>query len=485
MPSIYTNFTERDYTAIYEWLITILGQELPEYTDRNHSDAGISIIRLIAKATDNLQFYIDEAFSESFVHTAKFKQSLIDIARTIDLLPKLPIAAATTIRVTRKNNRVGNVTDSEGNVTAEIILPQYSQCMTADGIIYSLMEEVRIAPGEIFKDVLARQGVMVFTNYTLSSFSIDQNTGRYQINLGTNVSCDTVSLLENALIEWSQVDSFWRSFPEDTHYFLDIYADLYNGISDTIWLTLGNGSEGKSPSSGSQYRVSFIRCDGALGNTPIGTINFIDADYAPFVSVTNTENASGGAGVEAIEDFRLRIPKVVRTQRRAVTKEDYEALVLSVPGVKRVQVIDREDTEDEFPWEYVVAYVAPEGGGLITETLYADVMAACRLNGALGNWHKRYIIFSSIEDQINISLKLGVEYGYNTNTVISSVTAAINSFFYVDNMGIYEPLLVGRLHQSLMATSGVSWVDFIDFDDIQPLIGHRNTIGTINIAITV
>ena len=123
MPSIYTNFTERDYTAIYEWLITILGQELPEYTDRNHSDAGISIIRLIAKATDNLQFYIDEAFSESFVHTAKFKQSLIDIARTVDLLPKLPVASATTIRVTRRNSRVGNVLDETGNPSSEILIP--------------------------------------------------------------------------------------------------------------------------------------------------------------------------------------------------------------------------------------------------------------------------------------------------------------------------------------------------------------------------
>ena len=485
MPSIYTNFTERDYTAIYEWLITILGQELPEYTDRNHSDAGISIIRLIAKATDNLQFYIDEAFSESFVHTAKFKQSLIDIARTVDLLPKLPVASATTIRVTRRNSRVGNVLDETGNPSSEILIPQYAQCTTSEGVVYSLMEEVRLAYGETYKDVLARQGVMVFSNYTLSSFSTDQNTGRYQINLGANVSYDTLYLLENELITWSQVESFWRSFPEDTHYFLDVYADLYNGISDTIWLTLGNGLEGKSPAQGSQYRVSFIRCDGTAGNTPIGTINFIESDYDPFVTVTNTENASGGSGVEAIEDFRIRIPKVVRTQRRAVTKEDYEALILSVPGVKRVQVIDREDTEDEFPWEYVVAYVAPEGGGSITSTLYGYVMSACRLNGALGNWHKRYIIFSAIEDQINISLKLGVEYGYNTNAVISSVTAAINSFFYVDNMGVYEPLLVGRLHQTLMAITGVSWVDFIDLDDTQPLIGHRNTVGTINIAITV
>ena len=188
------------------------------------------------------------------------------------------------------------------------------------------------------------------------------------------------------------------------------------------------------------------------------------------------------AGVEAIEDFRLRIPKVVRTQRRAVTKEDYEALILSVPGVKRVQVIDREDTEDEFPWEYVVAYVAPEGGGAITATLYGYVMAACRLNGALGNWHKRYIIFSAIEDQINISLKLGVEYGYNTNTVISSVTAAINSFFLVDNMGVYAPFLVSDLFQTVMAVPGVSWLDFINLVDIQPAIGQRLVAGTITIT---
>ena len=176
---------------------------------------------------------------------------------------------------------------------------------------------------------------------------------------------------------------------------------------------------------------------------------------------------------------------VVRTQRRAVTNDDYTAVILSVPGVASVQVVDRNDDNTHYPWEYVVAYVAPEGGGVMPSILYDAVLNACTSNGTLGDWTGRYLVYSAIEIPVDISLSVGVAIGFYPATVISSVTAAINSFFLVDNMGVYEPVLVGRLHQTLMAITGVSWVDFIDLDDTQPLIGHRNTVGTINIAITV
>lgn len=474
-----TNFSSRDFAAIYEWLISILREECPEYTDLNASDAGISLIRLFARVSDSLSLYIDEAFAESFINSAKFKQSLIDIARSLDLMPKLSNAAVATMGLTRKSASIGNVGD-----TGVISIPQYTVVSKADGISYLLNEAVTMQTTDTYKEVLATQGERVSVSLTSADFTQDVNTGRWLYNMGAGVAADSVSFVENSIITWEEQESFWRSFSTDNHFALEVYADLYNGISDTVFFTVGNGTQGKALTSGSTYALTYIRCDGASGNTGIGTITNIDLDSSSvMLTVTNTTAATGGAGVESIEDYRLRIPKVVRTQRRAVTTEDYEALTLSVPGVKRVQSIDRND-DGYYPWEHVILYVVPAGGGSMSETLYNSVMSVCRTKGAFGGWYKRYIINNATEYPINVTCTLGVAYGYNPVTVTSSVTAAINSFFSVDNFDVSDVFLMGDLHTALMAVTGVSWVELPGVENVNPGNGYIITVGTIAITVS-
>lgn len=481
MPQITTNFTARNYTAIYEWLLTILREECPEYTDLNHSDAGIALIRLIARVSDSLSLYLDMAFAESFVASAKFKQSLIEIARTVDLLPKLPNAATTIVRLTRKNAALGNV-EINGSPTRRIFIPKYSQVFSYDGISYILSSDVTILENELYKDVEVIQGVYETAVLSRADFFYDLRTGRYSYNLGRNIADGYLSMLENDLMSWEEVPSFWRSFPEDRHFFLESYADNYNGVSDSIFIVVGNGNQGMTLSQNSTYTISYIRCDGSDGNIAQGMITTITDEYDPFVSVTNIVRASGGSGVENLEDFRARIPKVVRTQRRAVTKEDYETLVLSLPGIKRTQAIDRTD-DGLYPWEYVVIFAVPEGGGSLSLGLYNKILETCTNYGALGGWYKRYIIKSAVEDPINILCSVGVEHGYNPEVVISSVTAAINSFFHVDNNDIHKVFVIGDLHSAVMSISGVSWVEFPGLSyTIQPENGHITTLGTLAIS---
>lgn len=481
MPQITTNFTARNYTAIYEWLLTILREECPEYTDLNHSDAGIALIRLIARVSDSLSLYLDMAFAESFVASAKFKQSLIEIARTVDLLPKLPNAATATVRVTRKSLMLGNV-KVNGESTRRISIPKYSQFFSYDGVSYLTLEDLYFTESDLYKDVQVAQGVRETPNLVRSDFFYDVKTGRYSYNLGRNIADGYLIFSENDALTWEEVPSFWRSFPEDPHYFLESFADNYNGVPDTIFLTVGNGAQGRTLSNGSSYKIEYIRCDGSLGNIAENMITVVEDLYASYVSVTNITRASGGASVESIEDFRARIPKVVRTQRRAVTKEDYEALILSIPGIKRAQAIDRND-EGIYPWEYVIVFVAPEGGGPLSTELYNKVLDTCTSYGALGEWYKRYIIKVAIEDPVDIICSLGIDYGVNAESVISSVTATINSFFHIDNSDIRKVFLIGELHSQVMAVSGVSWVEFPGLPYmIQPDNGHIITLGNLVIS---
>jgi hypothetical protein len=396
-------------------------------------------------------------------------------------MPKLPNSAVTTMGLTRVSEFIGNVGD-----TGVIYLPQYTTVSKDNGISYLLNEAVTMQVADTYEEVMVSQGVRVSETLTSANFTQDRNTGRWFYNMGVGVAAGSVSFVENSVIIWEEQESFWRSFPTDDHFVLEVYADLYNGIADTIFFSVGNGVQGKALSSGSTYTLSYIKCDGAAGNTGAGTINTIDIDNNNvMLTVTNVASATGGAGVELLEDYRIRIPKVVRTQRRAVTKEDYEALILSVPGVKRAQGIDRNDVDYEFPWEYVVVYISAEGGGDMSSTLYNSVMDVCRERGALGGWYKRYLLYNAIEYPIDVTATIGVQYGYNPSSVISSVTTATNLFFHVDNRDIAEVFYIGDLHTVLMAVPGVSWVEFTD-DVINTDPGNGNiiTLGSLTIIVS-
>jgi hypothetical protein len=478
MPTFTTSFTSRDYTAIFEWLLNILREECPEITDYNYSEPAQALVRLIARATDSMSLYVDEAFAESFIHSAKFKQSLIDIARSVDLLPKLPNAAVATVRLTRKGIYIGNVGE-----TGVISIPAGARVYKADGTGYVITTDVTMQVSDAYKDITVVQGERITRTLTISDFTLDQKTGRYYYNMGSGVAANSVTFVENSLISWEEVESLYRSFSDDEHFALEVYADLYNGISDTVFFTIGNDTVGKSLVSGTSYELSYIKCDGAAGNTGSGTITIIDETYNYLVTIANTTSATGGAGVENIEDFRARIPRVVRTQRRAVTKEDYEALVLSIPGVKRCECIDRNDV-DRWPHLYVVIYVVPEGGGAMSTTLYNTIMAQLTSIACLGGWEGRYILLDAEEVPVDIICSIGINYGYSSEAVISSVTTAINSYFHVDNNDVHMVFSLGSLHTTIMAVTGVSWVEFNDaVVNVYPDHGQITTVGTITITV--
>ena len=137
-PAIY-DFSGRDFTSEFERLLTLLKADLPEYTDWNHSDAGIVLLRLLARETDLLNDYIDRVFAEGFLRTAWFKQSLVELGNLVDCLPKLANAAATTMTVTRVPNAEFDA--------LPIPLPAGTPFMRKEGIEYTFQDAVTIAVG--------------------------------------------------------------------------------------------------------------------------------------------------------------------------------------------------------------------------------------------------------------------------------------------------------------------------------------------------
>jgi len=444
--TIYKNFTGRDFASEFERLLTILKLELPEYTDFNHSDAGIALIRLLSRETDLDNKYIDRAFEEGFLETAKAKQSLIDLGKLVGFLPRLASGAATLLSITKAPQSV----DIEN-----INIPAYSRFQRRDGITYMNLQpcsvstanpniEIEVIQGNYISKTLSRQD---FREYTWSD--------RLACNLGKNVIGESVSLRHGyPQKEWQRVETFIDSEPDDFHYWLEL-----DGNTDNVLLVIGDGVMGSSYPEGETLSISYIVCDGAAGNGGANTIRYC-ADFDEGVlTVNNNSMISGGAYAEDTESIRRNIPRLVMTQRRGVVGKDYEAILEHAPGIRHAKSVDiRQD--NSLPHLYVKLYVVPEGGGLISDYYYKLAMDRIKESGCYGTDPCRYILSDAIQRQIAVSCVIGVEAGYNAGIVKSAVEMAIRGFFHVNNHTIGGKVEFARLHSAISVIEGVSYVEF-------------------------
>jgi hypothetical protein len=119
----------------------------------------------------------------------------------------------------------------------------------------------------------------------------------------------------------------------------------------------------------------------------------VDPDYVPSVSASWTIDDSrfnvepilpftSGAGYEDVETFRERCSKFFGVGKRAVTKEDFWYVVMSVPGVEDVMVLDVKDNFAA-PFKSVDIYVKG-AGGVLTDTLKNQIQTILTQMGSVG-----------------------------------------------------------------------------------------------------
>jgi uncharacterized phage protein gp47/JayE len=467
MADIYTNFSQRDYTSNFERLLTILTEEVPELTDRNHSDGGISLIRLLARETDMLGFYIDEAFIEGFINTARFLQSLIDLGSMVDIRPMLTSPAATTLTITR------------GDTAARIVIPEESVFSRADGLIYSITEEAILETNENSVQVPALQGTYESASVIASDFDSIDSSMRMRYNLGVGVVESTVEMIDNTQQEWTRVDTFFNSQADDTHFRVDLNADTYEGVENCCFLTLGDGIYGTATPP-TTATITYVKSDGLIGNCGIGTITSVDRDF--LVTVSNLVAATGGSDIESVESLRSRIPRLARTQRRGLTVADYEAMVSAITGVVSVQAIDRNSGSD-WPYLYIFIYVYPSGGGTLSNNLKTTIEDACAEWGAFGNWSGRYVISDVTETPLDISLRVGKRKGYSENTVSTYITTALTAALLPGMIEVGDGITLLELTETISKVAGVDYFSFIaPIVDVAGVIGAVPVLGTVSVS---
>src|SRR5262249_22646883 len=184
-------------------------------------------------------------------------------------------------------------------------------------------------------------------------------------------------------------------------------------------------------------------------------LTIIDAPQLALLGaqVTNPGAATGGAERESIEHAVSHAPQVFRSLKRAVTAQDYEALALDFKGVGKVLA---EGTS----WNVVTLFVAPAGGGQVSDVLEANLLAYFE--------DKRPIsTLIEIEDvnyvPIYVTAEVGVKSYYNGEEVKEQIQQAVSQLLAFENVNFQQTIYLSKFYEAIEAIDGVAFVNISEF----------------------
>ena len=323
-----------------------------EFQDFDFEGSGMSVLLdLLAYNTHYMGYYLNVVGNEMFIDSAQLRNSVISHAKHLNYVPKSRIGAKAKVNITVTR---GDGVDANSLPTS-IVLNKYSPFLGADisGKNYQFVaQDSNIA----FK---AANNTYYFANVALTQgevvtrqFLVDNNTNpkrRYKLTT-PNLDADTlvVTVQESStntdISYYSQSEDITLVTNESKVYFIEEDAD------GSYALQFGDGVIGYLLKDGNIIIATYVDTSGLAANN-IGAFKYVgdsttDFGFSSRMSVTAVGKSYGSAEKESIEQVRYRAPYHYTSQNRAVTKLDYENLILKdYPFIEAASIWGGQDND--------------------------------------------------------------------------------------------------------------------------------------------
>jgi hypothetical protein len=188
--------------------------------------------------------------------------------------------------------------------------------------------------------------------------------------------------------------------------------------------------------------------------------------------VTNPDPSTGGGDREDIQHAVQHAPAVFRSLKRAVTGADYEALALSFKGVGKVHARSTG-------WNTVTLYVAPEGGGKVSDVLEANLKAFFEDKRMLS----QIVEIADVDPvSIYVTAQIGVLSYYVSSDVQASVQQAAAALLAFDNVDFGQTIYLSKFYEVTETLPGVQFVNITEFRRGDQAPGTVSPTGTLRMA---
>lgn len=462
---VVVDYMARDYDSLLRAMREEIPYKLPEWTQYDaEADFGRALLELFAHMGDILSYYQDRVANESFLGTAQTRRSVIHHLGLIGyrLATATPAAASVTLSFPAACNetvtlRRGDAFATKSSADSPSVRFEYTSevPLVIECAELAVVGGRKAVAGVPVEEGLFIDGEFVGTSdgtpgqrFPLAHAGIILRSGAQPPSL----SRDLVLWAElgGTGTEWARQETLAFSRASQTDYVVEIDED------DRATVVFGDGDFGMIPPAGAALRASYRVGGGPHGNVPGGSIVTIaDAPQLTLLGaqVTNLAPATGGAARETIAHAVQHAPAVFRSLHRAVTRADYEALALRFGGVGKVRA-------EAAGWNTVTLFVAPEGGGQVSDVLRFDLLAYFEDLRPLST----LIEVESVDYlEVFVTAEVEVVRYYSREQVTEEVRAAAGQLLAFETVDFGRPLNLSKFYEAIEAIEGVASVFISEF----------------------
>lgn len=318
-----------DYFSIRENLKNFLRSQ-STFTDYDFEGSGMAVLLdLLAYNTYYNSFYLNMVANEAFLDTAQFRQNMLSHAKAINYVPQSAHGS-----ISKVNVKVTPTSPSEDMDTNYIVLDRYTRLLgqDVDGVNYPFVtinsntSSKNLISGTFdFSNVVLQQGEVVTLQFTANTTNPKRRFTIPSANVDT--TSITVTVQESSSNTHTTQYNLYQDLTELTDQSTVFFLEEDENLNYTIYF--GDDVIGKKPANDNIVIVTYLDTVGSIANN-ISNFKFTDPVaglYRSNVRVTTTQTSYGGSDKETMEQIRFRAPYHYTVQNRAVTENDYEALI--------------------------------------------------------------------------------------------------------------------------------------------------------------
>ena len=342
----YTQVANLDFEQIKTTLKDYLKSQ-SDFTDYDFEGSAISnLIDVLAYNTYYTAFNTNMVVNELFIDSASLRDNVVSIAKQLGYTPKSKTSPTAYIDFTVDYSNP--TTDTELNLKGGT-----GFFTTYDNNVYQYVVEkgVKAAVANnqaVFTNVPLREGTQVSQTFTVQTAQKAQKFILNNPDIDTNTISVQVYPTGGSFNEpYLKADNILGVDSTSKVFFLEEIAD------ERYELIFGDGVLGKKLENNAQIRVTYITTSGSESN---GVKSFVfngvlvnGSGLTPNsynVTIKNSVPAAGGEDQETTEKIKFNAPKTFGTQDRAVTAEDYGAIVRNIyPATSDIIIFGGEDQD--------------------------------------------------------------------------------------------------------------------------------------------
>ena len=385
----YTQVSNLDFKQIKTSLKEYMRAQ-SDFTDYDFEGSTLSVLLdTLAYNTYYTAFNTNMVVNELFIDSATLRDNVVALAKQLGYRPKSATSPTAYVSFT--------VTYTNATTDTELLLKKGTGfTATYDNNVYNyvVLDDVKaqVANGvATFTDVAVNEGTQLTNTFVINSASKSQRFILDNRNIDTNTIRVKVYPTGGSFNEpYLIADNILGVDGTSKVFFLDEIED------ERYEILLGDGVLGKKLENNARIEVSYLITSGPESN---GVRSFVfsgvlenpnNVSPSSFsVTINSTVAAAGGEEIESTQKIKYTAPKAYGTQERAVTADDYEAIVRKVyPATSDIIIFGGEDQE---PPQYGKVFIVLKP----TDASYLTSLTKNKIVADL----KKYVV-ASVEPQI-------------------------------------------------------------------------------------